>query len=111
MVRITDEFAHLGVVRGNLSMFRVNEALFLVNKCRERNIRILGIDAFIVNPNTIQPVMEDSPDWSDVEPIEKTWELAETFFKKHHNSDLYFEIVPDQDWAPIAECPKPDQKL
>ncbi len=94
MVKITQEFSHLGVGSGEIKVFRVPEALKIIEISRERGIEILGIDGFIITEKTIQPTMEYSVDYTIKGKIEtNSWDLARKFLEKLSNKDLYFEIV------------------
>ncbi len=55
-------------------------------------IRVLGIDAFSLTPSTTQPVMEKSPDYSNLSHKE-SWTEAEKFLSAHLDSNLYYEVI------------------
>ena len=94
MVKITEEFSHLGIVRGKTPVFRAPEALKIIQLCRERGIEILGIDGFIITEKTTQPMMDNSVDYTTTGKIEpNTWDKAQQFLERLSDKDFYFEIV------------------
>ena len=56
-------------------------------------LRILGIDSFMVNHNTIQPFVEFSPDWSYEKP---KLEILLTFASSLPSEITHVEIVLDE---------------
>ncbi|MGH9352380.1 MAG: hypothetical protein ACRD2G_09495, partial [Terriglobia bacterium] len=99
MQRIKDEFHGSGTIRGGLLLLRPNDALRLVQRCCEQDIKVLGVDGFILTACTTQPSMEQSIDLSDLEGIRNPvncWERAEVFLKERETTDLFFEVVLDE---------------
>ncbi len=91
---IEQEFVAKGVLRGGALMLQAQHALELVRSCRERGIRVLGIDAFRLTETTTQPVMEQSTDYSW--PNDKdAWSRAESFLTERIDSGLCFEVAVD----------------
>lgn len=90
---IEKEFRHKAILSGGIFMFNPSDALDVIKRCYESNIRITGIDAFVVTESSIQPVPEQSMDYSYTR--EGNWLDAENFIKERLNSDLVFEIVYD----------------
>ena len=94
MMKITEEFSYMGIVRGKTPVFRAPEAMKIVQLCYEREIEILGIDSFIITDKTTQPMMENSVDYTTTGKIEpNSWEEAQQFLKRLSDRDFYFEIV------------------
>lgn len=94
-MKIGQEFSHLGIKPGGIHMFRIADAIKIVKICRERRLRIWGIDGFFITENSTQPSMEHSIDLSDIDNSLQCWDVAEEFLNKMINYDLYFEIVSD----------------
>jgi hypothetical protein len=46
MTRVQDEFRESGEIRGGVLMLSPENAIKMVQRCRKRQIRILGIDGF-----------------------------------------------------------------
>ena len=69
---------------------RANIALKMIEKCREQNIQVTGIDGFLLTDVTTQPTMEHSIDLSRC-PLD-CWDRAEAFLKPLATTDLYFEV-------------------
>jgi|SRR5208282_26979 len=99
MPSIENEFSAVGIKRGGLLVLRPNDAIKMVRRCRERHVRILGIEAFILTDNTTQPHMEQSLNMSDIEirncPM-NCWDLAETFLGERVEFNLHFEMVLEE---------------
>jgi hypothetical protein len=99
MSRIEDEFRNMGTFRGGVLMLRPHDAIRMVQRCRERQVRILGIDAFFLTDHTTQPSMEQSIDLSDFDPSRNSmncWDQAATFLEDRKTEDLFFEIVMEE---------------
>jgi len=80
-------------------MFRADDAIKVVGRCRERGVRILGIDAFILTNKTTQPDMGQSLDPSILNGhggSPDCWETGIKFLKERSSADLFFEIVIDE---------------
>jgi hypothetical protein len=76
---ITREFEHKAIKDRNEILFREQDAIELIQRCRKLNKKILGIETFILDPPYIQP-MDDfdytSSDYDDFEP--------EAYYQKYH---------------------------
>jgi hypothetical protein len=92
---IEQEFVAKGVVRGGTLILPAHHALELVRCCRERGIRVLGLDGFALTETTTQPVMEHSTDYSWPNDND-AWSRAESFLAERIDSGLQFEVVVDQ---------------
>lgn len=95
MKPIEQEFVARGVVRGGVLVLQPRVALELVRRCRERGIRVLGLDGFMLTETTIQPVMEQSTDYSWPDDTD-SWSRAESFLAERIDSGLHFEVVVDE---------------
>jgi hypothetical protein len=96
MSRIEDEFRSAGALRGGVLLLRPHDAIRMVQRCRERQVRVLGIDGFFLTDCTTQPSIEQSIDLSDFHGgrhFVDCWERAETFLEERKKTDLFFEIV------------------
>ncbi|MCL6600923.1 MAG: hypothetical protein K6T81_19635 [Alicyclobacillus macrosporangiidus] len=94
MDEIELELSKRGIKRGGTYLLSPSDALDVVKRCRELNIRILGIDAFKLTDHTTQPVLEHSVDFSLTQDTGKgSWFEAETFIKERFHLGLMFEIV------------------
>ncbi|MDD2401323.1 MAG: hypothetical protein PHD60_03735 [Clostridia bacterium] len=95
MKTLEDEFSNVAIMHLDMNMYYPKDALLLIRRCKELNKKILGIDAFIVDGEKIQPSLEHSIDFS----IKKSqneygfWEEAENFIKQITNDKYVFEIV------------------
>lgn len=87
------EFSNVAVTHLDMIMYRPKDALLLINRCKELNRKILGIDAFIVDGEKIQPSLEHSIDFSIKKADNGFWKEAEEFIKDRINDGFVFEIV------------------
>jgi len=98
--QIEAEFGGKGIKRGELLLLPSEVAIELVHRCKEENLKILGIDGFFINDDITQPLMEHSIDLTN-ESIEKrltlfdSYKIAEIFLNKRIDSTLFFEIIID----------------
>ncbi|MEZ5933159.1 MAG: hypothetical protein R3F54_14645 [Alphaproteobacteria bacterium] len=94
---IEREFEALGLRKGGILFPDPHIAVEMVKRCRERNVPILGIDAFRLSEGKTQPVMDESVDYATgSDPASRTsdrWSHAETFLREGAHSGLHFEIV------------------
>ena len=97
MTTVEDEFRELSVIPGNTLIFRPVDAIALVHRCREKQVKVLGLDGFHLTENTIQPDMGESIDLS-LPPYrsEDCWRLAEEFLNERLESGLFFEVVANE---------------
>jgi hypothetical protein len=92
------EFDDRAVLRGGLRLFRPADAIDLIRKCREAGVRVLGLDAFRVFPNAIQPDMEHSIDYSSppyTRLLQNSWQHAERFVRDREATAFFVEVVLD----------------
>jgi hypothetical protein len=97
MTRVQDEFRKLGEIRGGVLMLSPENAVKMVQRCRKRQIRILGIDGFLLSNRATRPVMEESIDlsrWQNDAP--SCWDLAKNFLEQRKSTELHFEVVLDE---------------
>jgi len=67
-----------------------SRALQIIEDCKSKRIRVLGIDGFKVTPTSTQPFMEHSVDYSDKK---EAWDDAIAFVKFKSDLGLMFEVV------------------
>ena len=91
--QIEKVFINKAIVRGGIHLFYTEDALKLIKKCREANIKILGIDSFIVSETTTQPLAEYSIDFSTQNSSTENWREAEKFILDKQTKGFLFEIV------------------
>jgi hypothetical protein len=109
MDEILEQFKNKGVRQGpDYYIFRANEALDLIEKCRETSRKVYGIDVFRTEEGSeiVDYIDYTGTGYRDLDParyydelhIEKNkdaghWEEAKRFIKDRMNSGYYFEIV------------------
>jgi hypothetical protein len=86
-------FKDKAIIRGGLMLFTKNDALQFLKECQKQNLKILGIDSFILLGEKIQPSMENSIDFSKTYKTDN-FETAEEFIRTR-SDDFYFEITCD----------------
>jgi len=90
---IEDEFKDRAIIRGKTPRYEYIDALAVMNRCKELNRKILGIDA----EHRTQPVMEHSIDYSlPTSPKgsdDGNWSDAIKFMRDKANKGFVFEIV------------------
>lgn len=97
MTKIEDEFREVGVIRGMTLMLKPSDAVAFVRRCREQQVKVLGLDAFHLTDATTQPDMGESVDLSLPEfRSQDCWALAEEFLSQRLESGLYFEVVANE---------------
>ena len=90
---IEAEFYSVAVTHLKIVMYHPSDAIRVVQRCKELNRRILGLDAFTVNEPYIQPSLEDSVDFSTSQSKDGFWAEAEEFLRRYLNSAFVFEVV------------------
>lgn len=106
-MQISDEFLNSAelsfktkaIRNNNLSLFHKIDMIEIINYCKERKIRILGIDGFFLHAgNKIQPSMEHSIDFSSISykhmSNDDVYSSATDFISKQDDS-LVFEIITE----------------
>ena len=85
-------FLDKAIQRGGLLLFNHADAMQLINLCKDKNIPILGIDAFFISDGYTHPVMEHSADFSRTALID-SFECASQFLESRKGLDLVYEII------------------
>lgn len=91
-------FENVGIIRGGILLLKAPDAIKLISKCENENIKILGIDAFHIAEDKTLPVQFYSEDFSllndQVEDL-ANYLKAKNFLENHSHLDLHFEIIID----------------
>jgi len=92
---IEKEFLEKAILRNNLFLYNKEDALAVIERCKQYNIWILGIDSFVIRDDYIQPFLEYSSDYSDLGKNNNVWKDASSFITDtiKKNNELVFEIV------------------
>jgi hypothetical protein len=77
----------------NLIILDKIDALNFLKECESREIKISGIDGFLIHGNAIQPVQVHSADYSGKDAITNKIYAIATEFIKSRPDNIYFEIV------------------
>ncbi|WP_078126082.1 hypothetical protein [Leptospira alexanderi] len=95
MNEIEKQFKSKAIIKGEIMLFSIKNALSFVEECRKNKISILGIDAFFLFDEKIQPSQENSIDFSSSYYVQKTDSIYSDAinFLKHKNDQLFFEII------------------
>ena len=95
MNRVEKQFEDKATIRGGIMLFSKENALSFIKACENTGIQILGIDAFYLSENNIQPSLGNSVDFSSLGYMQKeksTYSEA-IHFLKDKNEKIFFEIV------------------
>lgn len=79
-------------VSGLLNLFNYENAMKAIAIAKQCDINVLGIDAFKITGDSIQPSLDNSIDFYD-EP--NTFKQATEFIESRKYTDYYYEIVFD----------------
>lgn len=93
MDSIQKEFRDRAIVKAGTYLFGPQDAIEVVKKCSQIERKILGIDAFVVTDNTVQPFMEHSIDYSVGGLQGGNWNEAEQFILERAEMGFVFEVV------------------
>lgn len=88
------DYLKKGILRYGILLFDFQTAQEFFEDCKSKGIKILGIDAFILDGKSIQPLMEHSPDYSNL-PVKDTYSSVHEYFQRigKIGEDYFFEIV------------------
>jgi len=89
---IEKEFNNKAIIRGGIYLFNPSDALDVIKKCNELNMKILGIDSFKITERLTQPVLDHSIEFK-VSGNDGNWLDAVKFVQERINEGLVFEIV------------------
>ncbi len=82
--------------RGTYFLFTKETSLEFIKECYREKMKILGVDGFYkIDAKTIQPSLEHSVDFSELE-IEEAYQHSVEFLNQQPE-DLFFEIVCSED--------------
>ena len=95
MNRIEKLLEDKAINRSGILLFSKENALLFIEACKESKIQILGIDAFYLWGEYIQPSLENSIDFSSSEYMQKEKNIySEAInFLKEKSENLFFVIV------------------
>lgn len=93
METIEAEFSNVAITHLDIIMYRPKDALYVIDRCKTLNKKILGIDAFIVDGEKIQPFLEHSVDFTTTDSENGFWKEAKEFINEYINEEFVFEIV------------------
>ena len=93
MKDIDYKFKDRVIIHSGIALFTKSDAIDFINECEIRHIEILGIDAFYLSTDTIEPSMDNSIDFSSSEASNfHDYSLAKKFLQSRSDS-LFFEVV------------------
>lgn len=85
-----DELYQKAIHRHGIDLYDAEDAILLIKLCQQANILVLGIDAFRLYGDKIQPCMENSIDLS----LENgNYDLALQFLADRRTAGFLYEIV------------------
>lgn len=83
-------------IRGGLYLYSFSDAIDLITYCKDNNLSILGIDAFIISKDKTQPVSEHSVDYSASQQ-KGNWDRAITFIQSKSSLNHMYEVIYSQE--------------
>ena len=87
---IKEQFQKEAIIYGNIWMYFIQVAVEVIERCRELNIPIHGLEAFRIQSFGIQPSQADST-WFHDKNI-GNWDEAITFIESKKTTEFIFEI-------------------
>ena len=94
---IEQEFKDRGILQGLTYVFHASDAIQIVRRCHQLNLRIFGIDVFSISDEGVQ--IMDYIDYSSGEMKRKNgkdagfWNEAEQYIQERSTTGFFFEIV------------------
>ena len=92
-----EELSKKAIHRPGMDLYSVEDAILLVNLCRQASLPVLGIDAFTLLEGGIRPDMGNSIDLStkkyDKFKEEEKYDLAIQFLVDRRKLNFVYEIV------------------
>lgn len=85
-----DELSQKAIHRAGIDLYEIEDAILLIKLCKKTKLPILGIDAFKIFGDKIQPSMENSIDLS---LDNKNYDLALDFLTDRRNLEFMYEII------------------
>jgi hypothetical protein len=77
----------------NIICFKPAVALEILQECKRYDLRVLGIQGFILSGETIQPFMDHSARYSKIRDKSLCIKLAQEFLAERLKSEYVFEIL------------------
>lgn len=95
MSKVESLFKSKAIFRNDMMLFSKEHAIEFINACENHAYVILGIDAFHIFEDKIQPSLENSVDFSSNLYKQKTEDNISDAreFLSHRENSLVFEIV------------------
>ena len=95
MNRIEKLLENKAIKRSGILLFSKENALLFIEACKESKIQILGIDAFYLFGECIQPSLDNSVDFSSSGYTLKTENIYSDaiIFLREKDEKMFFEIV------------------
>lgn len=88
------EFSNKAIIWGNNFLFQKTDAVDVIKKCKELNIKILGVESFEIFENKRTPDLDGILDCSYDGNKEGCWSEAIKFIEMQ-SQGLVFEIIYD----------------
>jgi hypothetical protein len=88
------EISNKAIILGNTLLFQRTDAVDVIKKCKELNIKILGVESFEINEKKRKPLIDGILDCSYDGNNEGCWSEAIKFIEMQRQG-LVFEIIYD----------------
>ena len=93
LAEIEESFREHGKTFGGVFLLKPQDAIDLVEACRNKGISVFGAEGFFIVGDKIQPSMEHSIDSSY--PDKDRYASTIDFIRSYLKSELWFEVMVD----------------
>jgi hypothetical protein len=81
------------ILRNGIYLLSQEDTIDFINLCRKEDIGILGIDCFLLGVDWIQPIMDNSVDYSNTQVKKDDIYFNAIKFVKEMDNKYYFEVT------------------
>lgn len=78
-MNVLKKYEEFAVFRGKIALFPLDVMPDIIEDCRKADLRIYGFDGFKLWDTYIQPFMEHSVDYSNIEDKQEIFRLSRDF--------------------------------
>lgn len=78
-MNVLKKYEEFAVFRGKIALFPLDVMPDIIDACRQADLRIYGFDGFKLRGISIQPFIEHSVDYSNIEDKQELFRLSRDF--------------------------------
>ncbi|MDD3894006.1 MAG: hypothetical protein PHU36_03175 [Syntrophomonadaceae bacterium] len=86
---VKEKYSDKAILYGNMRLYFIKTAKEVIADCQKNNIRVVGLEAFKLTGEGIQPSQEHSVDFND---NEENWQKAIEFLENVEDLTYLYEI-------------------